>query len=605
MVPKPPSILQSTLNAAWAIYGRSETVDDFFEGLLSSLAQLTASDYILLYLEDDTVINDITFQTGVHDCSPQYTSYFVLASSFYRAKRLSPLQSVPAKDLKLRKQTKISNSVYFQTILPSAIGLKNGKNGASARLLAFDSPKITLCRALLIVHIPNVHIDLQATTTIVGQFLDFIVPAIEAVYRRQIDRLSRIIISSGERIYTGNPGYFFQQNFRTICETLKIEGASLIVKGLPSARSSLQLISTYPKELPKYRDVYPEGIFSPTQWIFNFNKSCVIPSILHMRTQLSALPPSSSLSAPIWCDINNISKERCIVYNFYKGQDDIQYCFRCTNSKKTASNLFTILDRKIGQGLVVSLALTHRSFENEYRAMRIFVDVKHEFRQKLIGINSAASYVLTSLRKQPHNDIVTHERFMKLTHIKNTVTEIVKMLSRFNFPSPSLYEEEKEIIPFKPYADLVKPVCETFVEQARKKRMYFTYNKIDQLGLVYSNLSDWTQIIENIVNNMVKYTLENEEMAVAFQRVQGGGGIIHFASKSISIREEERDQIFEFRYRGKAAIKTTEEGDGIGLSIARFIVSAYGGQILLKTQNDINIFSVTLPRHLFRPRDNP
>lgn len=218
----------------------------------------------------------------------------------------------------------------------------------------------------------------------------------------------------------------------------------------------------------------------------------------------------------------------------------------------------------------------------------------------LIGLNSAANYVSKSLVRQSHNEKVMHERLMKLTHIKSTVTEIVKMLNRFNFPLPSLQKDETEIRPFKPYADLVRPICETYIDKARKKGLYFTYHGKDQLGLIYSNISEWKQVIENIVNNMIKYTFRNEEMAVAFQRNPHGGGVIHFASRSILIREEEKDLIFEFRYRTKMATNQTEDGDGIGLSIAKYIVSGHGGQILVKTKGDINVFSITLPSHLFR-----
>jgi len=59
--------------------------------------------------------------------------------------------------------------------------------------------------------------------------------------------------------------------------------------------------------------------------------------------------------------------------------------------------------------------------------------------------------------------------------------------------------------------------------------------------------------------------------------------------------------LFEFKYRTKAAIKITDEGDGIGLSIAHFIVSKFGGQILVRTDKDKNIFTISVPKYIFRP----
>jgi len=167
--------------------------------------------------------------------------------------------------------------------------------------------------------------------------------------------------------------------------------------------------------------------------------------------------------------------------------------------------------------MVVSFALMHRSAENEFRAMKIFLNVKHEFRQKFAGINSAINYVTKSLVRQEDNEYVMKERLMKLAHVKNTNTEIMRLLDRFSFPLPSLENDIDIIKPFKPWADLVRPICETFSEKASQKKIFIIPPDKKQLGLMYSNISEWRQVIENIVNNMVKYTFE-EKKSMSFSR---------------------------------------------------------------------------------------
>lgn len=595
------ALMNQTIDAAWNTYRDSETVSDFLGSLIKSLARILGADSILFYLEDETIISEIV--EGENHPIPVFSSYFVLSSAYSRKEYFKPKTIIQASTINRRKFSKISNAVNFQTIPWNVVTLSSENINELSCALAFESPKINLCRALLIVNQPkkDEH-SVSDTKLIVGQFLDFVIPAIEAVYRRQIDRLSRKIFSSGDRYYSGDPGHYFRQSFVEVCKLLRVEGASLIVKGLPSSVSKLQLVATYPKKMPNDRNVYAEDVNSPTQWVFSFGSSCLIQDIQIVRNKLYVAYKESFSTKPIWCDASDSNLKRSIVYNFYQGQGEITYLLRCTNSKKNPSQLFHVLDRKIGQELVVSFALMHKAIENEYRAMQIFLSVKHEFRQKLTGIYSAACYTESSLKKQPNTELTLNERVLKLSHIKNTVDDVVRMLGRFTFPLPDAEVGEKEeIVPFKPYADLVKSVCETFVNKASKRGLYFTYHGQDQLGLVYSNLASWKQVVENMVNNMVKYTFENEEMAVALQRDPKGGGWIHFASRSIPISEEEKDQIFEFRYRTKTAIEQTNEGDGIGLSIAKFYVSFYGGQILVKTTDGINVFSIRLPSHLFRP----
>jgi light-regulated signal transduction histidine kinase (bacteriophytochrome) len=308
---------------------------------------------------------------------------------------------------------------------------------------------------------------------------------------------------------------------------------------------------------------------------------------------------------PVWPDTISTTNNRSIMYNFYNNMGDIQYLLRCTNSKKNPSHIFHILDRMLARDIVAPLALMHRSIENEFRAIRIFIDVKHEFKQKLVGIQSASNYVRkTIVRKMNAEPKINEENVFKLTHIKNTISDIVKMLDRFTFPLPSLQDTDDEIKPFKPYADLVRPICEKYHDAAKQKGQKFSYYGEHQLGLLYANMSEWSHIVENLINNMVKYSYDNQTLQIAFERRREGGGIIHFASNSIPITEEEKELIFKFTYRTKKAIEKTKDGEGIGLCYAKYIANSHGGQILLRSENDINIFSLVLPQHLFRDPRN-
>lgn len=604
----PLSVIQQYTKSSWDIYKDSETVDEVFYGILKSLSEISKAEFSFLYLEEDSIVSDISSPNADNkEPLPVISQEFILSSIHSPKEDIVPRNRISTSHIKFTKQVKVSNSIYYQSGSATTFSIKGLNDPKNYQILTFDSPKVNLCRALFVIGINssiNPLIDFELIRLSTGVFLDSIIPIIESVYRRQIDRLSRKIISSYEGLFTGKPGYYFQNTFKEICETLKVEGASLIVKGLPSSNSTLQLVSSYPKVVPKDRNVYPNDCCSPTQWIFSYAEPCSILSIGDLRKKLIDNYYSQMKECPIWCDTLEINNERSILYTFYKSQEDIQYLFRCTNSLKNPSLNFHTLDRKICTELAVSFGLMHKSIENEFRAMRIFFDVKHEFRQKLIGVNSATNYVSKSLLRKMDNDVIANERILKLKHIKDTVLDIVKMLNRFNFPLPTLDDKEQTVQSFRPYGDLVKPICETFLDKAMQNGKFFRYHGYNQLGLIYSSLADWKQVVENIVNNMVKYTYDNEEMAVAFERISGGGGIIHFASKSVSINPDEIEMLFEFRYRSKSATEKTDDGDGIGLSIAKYLVSGYGGQILCRISDDINIFSLSLPKHLFRPPHN-
>jgi signal transduction histidine kinase len=76
---------------------------------------------------------------------------------------------------------------------------------------------------------------------------------------------------------------------------------------------------------------------------------------------------------------------------------------------------------------------------------------------------------------------------------------------------------------------------------------------------------------------------------------------IHIMSRSLLIREDEVEEIFRFRYRSVAAQTSKQGGHGRGLAIARLKAREYGGDVVLHIKGGYNIFTVLLPRRLFRP----
>ena len=54
----------------------------------------------------------------------------------------------------------------------------------------------------------------------------------------------------------------------------------------------------------------------------------------------------------------------------------------------------------------------------------------------------------------------------------------------------------------------------------------------------------------------------------------------------IGIAPDDEERIFEFFYRAENAVTHEPDGYGLGLSIARMIAEAYGGEIKVESQPD-------------------
>ncbi len=103
------------------------------------------------------------------------------------------------------------------------------------------------------------------------------------------------------------------------------------------------------------------------------------------------------------------------------------------------------------------------------------------------------------------------------------------------------------------------------------------------------------QVIQNLAANAVKYNYKGGFIRMT---LRGDGQRVRFdiANSGAAIPPEEQDKVFTRFYRGDKARTRSVGGAGLGLSIAREIVRAHQGELVLQTSSEENtVFSLTLP----------
>jgi signal transduction histidine kinase len=103
------------------------------------------------------------------------------------------------------------------------------------------------------------------------------------------------------------------------------------------------------------------------------------------------------------------------------------------------------------------------------------------------------------------------------------------------------------------------------------------------------------QVIENLVDNAVKYGSRNRAPRIDVAAVDGSVQIA-VVDHGVGIPESERDRIFERFFRASNVRSVTDTGLGMGLYICRRIVEAHGGRIWHEpTPGGGSTFRVSLP----------
>jgi two-component system, OmpR family, heavy metal sensor histidine kinase CusS len=88
------------------------------------------------------------------------------------------------------------------------------------------------------------------------------------------------------------------------------------------------------------------------------------------------------------------------------------------------------------------------------------------------------------------------------------------------------------------------------------------------------------QLFNNLLTNALRYGLPHGRIEVTARRLADGIEVV-FANSTHAISEEVRAQFFDRFYRGDAAHNRQVEGSGLGLSLAREIAKAHGGELSL------------------------
>lgn len=204
--------------------------------------------------------------------------------------------------------------------------------------------------------------------------------------------------------------------------------------------------------------------------------------------------------------------------------------------------------------------------------------------------------------KTPVSNILLYTQLLRENpasgNAENMLVKIEEQTEKLKFLIQSLVKIsrlENGIVAVTPTENSVKRLIESidYTAAAQENGVRFTVHDIPDMIAVFD--FKWTaEAIANIVDNAVKYTPRGGNVSVKaaeyemFVRVD-------IADTGIGISEEETAKIFMRFYRS-AAVRD-ERGVGIGLYIAREIITRQGGYIKVSSEPEKgSVFSVFLPK---------
>ncbi|XOK64857.1 vancomycin resistance histidine kinase VanS [Paenibacillus elgii] len=225
--------------------------------------------------------------------------------------------------------------------------------------------------------------------------------------------------------------------------------------------------------------------------------------------------------------------------------------------------------------------------EAEQRKNDLVVYLAHDIRTPLTSVIGYLS-LLDEAPDMPMEKRAkyTHITLDKAYRLEKQINEFFE-ITRYNLQQIKL---EKETIDL--YYMLVQMTDEFYPILSEKGNT--TELHADENLTVYGDPVKLARVFNNILKNAAAYSYPNTEIVISAQEIEGYIKIV-FQNQGNTIPPDKLDAIFEKFYRLDEARTSDTGGSGLGLSIAKEIVTLHGGTIVARSKDNTVTFTVSLP----------
>lgn len=566
---------------------RAKRTSAFLSGIPKVLAKHTQARGAALYLWDDAAIS---MEPGVGLTDLEAGCEFVLTSHT----GLKKGQELPL-EVFLKKSHEITSGLALKIMQVALDSSGKGLDGLDLRLLPIEHGD-TIRGVLLLIDpaasvTPEEWKELEGSLSEASRMLDVVV---DWHIHQELTCLNQHCIS----LQLLGAQDYMSQLLQEVRERLSCEGMSYFTRERIPGLTSFVLTGTTPKKMPMRRIAYRPGDANIASLAIRAKKPLILHYLAVERNDIAGVSPAR------WRDVPSKAQTHSVIFIPLIKQRRVEALLRCTNRLRQEGGLFNAVDLYRIRTVAEWLTTWQTACEREKQFSSALLDISHEIRQSIFGIQSSAKYVEIMLSKRRKEGHV--ENLHKLQHIRESVMGLVSLLPALGGQSRASrliarVQEEDRPASFRPYADLCMPVCETFRSDLQAKHLNLLFGGEHQLGRLHADINDFRQVFTNLIGNAIKYTDDGNEIYVKLTRAPLASDFasIQVGSKSLPILPEEEEFIFKPGYRSEAVLSTDIPGEGRGLLIARSIARRYGGDLELRRNRGFNIFTLLIPRQLF------
>ena len=211
---------------------------------------------------------------------------------------------------------------------------------------------------------------------------------------------------------------------------------------------------------------------------------------------------------------------------------------------------------------------------------RFLASMSHELRTPLnaiLGFSEVMNSELLGPLPNPTYREYAADIHRSGEHLLNLINEILD-LSRIEAGRYELNEEALSLL------DIAEDCIGMVQLRASAKSIVIHEQFEPTLPQIWADEKAIRQVILNLLSNAVKFTTQGGEITVKVGWTAGGGQYVAVKDNGPGIPEEEIPIVLSAFGQGSIAIKSAEQGTGLGLPIVQAILAKHDGQFVLRSK---------------------
>ena len=308
--------------------------------------------------------------------------------------------------------------------------------------------------------------------------------------------------------------------------------------------------------------------------------------------QIDILFPVNIFVASIERILKNKSDSESLIFHTPEHQNQQLYCHMTRlseNAKGRAVAVISLYD--------ISKAITLEKMQSDFVA-----NASHELRTPL----SVISGFIETLQTTARDDEQSRDMFLNImkeqTEYMANLIENLLSLSRLEMAQDKELKDKVDI------NEAIDDVVKALQLKAFNRSLNIRINQLNRLPKIVGDNQQIHQILQNILDNAIKYAPEGSEIGIELKTVgeipyrpgqnvaQGKAVSIAINNKGQKIKKEDLARLTEKFYRMQVHKDMKIRGTGLGLAIAKQIIIHHHGNLTVSsTAYNGNTFTIYLP----------